>query len=98
MFHLSSTHGKSWESRLKTFLRKHELQDLLNKDGSLKEKVIFTKDKLKIIDINIWKNKLWNYSGQENDNKKRTYILYKSCLNPESYVKINMVTGLIVAF
>ena len=63
VFHLSSTHGKSWGSRFKAVLRKHELQDLLNKDCSVKEKVNFAKDKLKIIDIYAWKNKLWNDSG-----------------------------------
>ena len=87
VFHWSSTHGKSWESRFKAVLRKH---DLLNKDCSVKEKVNFAKDKLKIIDINVWKNKLWNDSGQETGNKLRTYRLYKSDLNTESYAKINM--------
>ena len=50
----------------------------------------FAKDKLKIIDIYVWKNKLWNDSGQGNGHKLRTYRLYKSDLNPESYAKINM--------
>ena len=87
MFHWSSTHGKSWESRFKAVLRKH---DLLTKDCSVKEKVNFAKDKLKIIDINVWKNKLCNDNGQETGHKLHTYRLYKSDLNPESYAKINM--------
>ena len=57
----------------KVILSKHDLQDLLNKDCSVKEKVNFAKDKLKIIDINVRKNKLWNDSGQESGNKLRTY-------------------------
>ena len=76
VFHWSSIYGKSWEIRFKTVLCKHELQDLLNKDCSVKEKVNFPKDKLKIIDINVWKNQLWNDSDEENGNKP--------------YVKINM--------
>ena len=48
------------------------------------------KDKLKLIDINVWKNKLWNDNGQENGNLLRPYRLFESDLNPESFVKINM--------
>ena len=87
VFRWSGTHGKSWESRFRNFLSKNDLQDLLTKNCSSKKKVVCAREKLKVIDIDCWKNNLWDDRGQENGNKLRTYRLYKSDLIPESYVK-----------
>ena len=77
-------------SRFRNFLSKIDLQDLLTKNCSSKKKVVCATEKLKAIDIDCWKNNLWDDRGQENGNKLRTYRLYKSDLIPEPYVKINM--------
>lgn len=91
VFMWSGSHGKSWESRFKSFMNNIGLIGVLNRDNCpLKNKVKCVKDKLKSVDIENWKNKLWNDSGQENGNKLRTYRIYKSDLKVEHYVNINM--------
>lgn len=95
VFMWSGSHGKSWESRFKSFMNNIGLIDVLNRDNcplknKVKNKVKCVKDKLKSVDIENWKNKLWNDSGQENGNKLRTYRIYKFDLKVEHYVNINM--------
>ena len=59
-------------------------------DLSLKNRPKCVKDKLITIDADKWKSKLWNDVSLENGNKLRTYIVYKTDLITEHYVKLNM--------
>lgn len=90
-FNWSSTHGKSWERRFQVLMRNIGLDDLLNRrDLSPKNKVKSLKYKLKLLDSENWKSKLWDDTSQENGNKLRTYRLYKTDLITEDYVKLRM--------
>lgn len=91
VFHWSSSHGKSWERRFRSFIDNIGLQHLLNRcDLSVKNRLKCVKDKLTTIDADNWKSKLWNDVSQENGNKLRTYRVYKTDLITEHYVKLNM--------
>ena len=91
VFHWSSSHGKSWERRFRSFIDNIGLQHLLNRsDLSVKNRLKCVKDKLNTIDADKWKSKLWNDVSQENGNKLRTYRVYKTDLITEHYVKLNM--------
>ena len=87
----SSTHGKSWERRLLSYMSENNLETYLNDtDLSVKNLVKRIATELKSIDDQNWRDKVWNDTGQENGNKLRTYRLYKSNLMTDEYVKINL--------
>ena len=91
VFHWSSSHGKSWERRFRSFIDNIGLQHLFNRsDLSVKNRRKCVKDKLNTIDADNWKSKLWNDVSQENGNKLRTYRVYKTDLITEHFVKLNM--------
>ena len=72
-------------------MRVNNLQIYLeNTELSVRSLVKNIRQKLKTIDDENWKAKVWNDTGQENGNKLRTYRLYKSDLIAEDYVKSNM--------
>ena len=91
IFKWSSTHGKSWERRLLSYMSENNLETYLkDTDLSVKNLVKRIATELKSIDDQNWRDKVWNDTGQENGNKLRTYRLYKSNLMTDEYVKINL--------
>lgn len=89
VFTWSKSHGKCWEKRFLKFVHEIGLSNLfepnyINVASTLKQ----CKFKLIELDKANWKLDLFNDSGQINGNKLRTYRLYKTEIQTESYVKL----------
>ena len=89
IFTWSKSHGKCWEKRFLKFIHEIELSHLFEQDTScVANTVKLCKSKLIKRDKVKWRTNLFNDVGHANGNKLRTYRLYKTELQIESYVKL----------
>ena len=89
MFSWSKAHGKCWEKRFHRFVSDLGLSNLFTIDHiCIKSTLQACKSKLIDVDRGKWIVKLFNDNGQINGKKLRTYRLYKSDLQTETYVKL----------
>ena len=89
IFNWSKSHGRCWEKRFLKSMQELGLVDLFERNyidvgNTIKiiKTVLIDKDKEK------WKSDVFNDDGHINGNKLRTYRLYKSHLQTETYVKL----------
>ena len=89
IFNWSKSHGKCWEKRFLKSMQELGLVDLFERNYidvgntiTIIKTVLIDKDKEK------WKSNVFNDDGHFNGNKLRTYRLYKSDLQTETYVKL----------
>ena len=89
IFKWSKSHGKCWEKRFIRFAQENDLLHLFQHNSCNIDIMIKTcKSKLIEKDKEKWKLQLFNDDGHANGNKLRTYRLYKSDIQTETYVKI----------
>ena len=80
------SHGKCWEKRFLKFIHEIELSHLFEQDTvCVANTVKLCKSKLIERDKVKWKTNLFNDVGHANGNKLKSYRLYKTELQPESF-------------
>ena len=82
---------KSWERTMLNFIKDLNMEQYLFQDKPHKKTCIrVAKEKLTVIETNIWSNKLNSDGTVQNGNKLRTYRTFKNIFKTEGYVKISM--------